>query len=363
MMPQLPQDLIDDILSRVPATSLKRLRSTCKRWDDLFDDRLFSIKHSDKAPKESLILMLNNSRICAMSIDHLHNVKKTGELSLVINPRYSSQKIDVFHVFHCQGLLLCVTKGYKDDTRLMLWNPCTDQKTWIHVNNRHASLYALGFRQDNNSYKILSLVCGKYFEEKVFEIYDFNSNTWRILDITTEFRFGKFDRDGVYMKGKTYWIVTTKEEKKYNMSLLSFDYTTERFERLCLPRQCTIYQNLFLSVVRGEKLCLLIKGCNYTSKREIWVTNNKIGHENKTVSWNLVLEVDLDPNLYIIDGGCFLVDEEEKVLIVCCDIDGHKGVERVVCIVGEDNKVTQVNFDFESSFQFLFSYVPSLTQF
>ncbi|VVA97859.1 unnamed protein product [Arabis nemorensis] len=39
---QLPDDLVEEILCYVPATDLKRLRSTCKRWNFLFDNRRFA---------------------------------------------------------------------------------------------------------------------------------------------------------------------------------------------------------------------------------------------------------------------------------------------------------------------------------
>lgn len=38
--------------------SLKRLRSTCKRWNALFKDRVFTEKHFHKAPKQSLVFAL-----------------------------------------------------------------------------------------------------------------------------------------------------------------------------------------------------------------------------------------------------------------------------------------------------------------
>ncbi|KAF3573836.1 hypothetical protein F2Q69_00061717 [Brassica cretica] len=59
IMSDLPPDLVDEILCRVPATSLKRLRSTCKRWNALFKDRVYTEKHFHKAPKQSLVFALN----------------------------------------------------------------------------------------------------------------------------------------------------------------------------------------------------------------------------------------------------------------------------------------------------------------
>ncbi|CAF2077662.1 unnamed protein product [Brassica napus] len=52
MMSDLPWDLVEVILGRVPAISLKRLRSSCKRWNRLFNDKEFARKHFHKAPKQ-----------------------------------------------------------------------------------------------------------------------------------------------------------------------------------------------------------------------------------------------------------------------------------------------------------------------
>ncbi|KAL9292612.1 putative F-box domain-containing protein [Arabidopsis thaliana] len=41
MLTDLPLDLESEILSRVPATSLQRLKTTCKRWYALFRDPRF----------------------------------------------------------------------------------------------------------------------------------------------------------------------------------------------------------------------------------------------------------------------------------------------------------------------------------
>ncbi|CAA7045685.1 unnamed protein product [Microthlaspi erraticum] len=58
VMSDLPQDVVEEILSRVSAKSLKRLRSTCKLWNSLFTDKGFTEKHFRVAPKQSLVLML-----------------------------------------------------------------------------------------------------------------------------------------------------------------------------------------------------------------------------------------------------------------------------------------------------------------
>ncbi|KAL1194276.1 putative F-box protein [Cardamine amara subsp. amara] len=114
-------------------------------------------------------------------------------------------------------------------------------------------MYALGSYQDNksgnNSYKILSHKVSYIYRDH-FEIYEINSNSWSILDVTMDCKL-VFSRS-VSLKGKTYWIATDEEEKQLGMFLISFDYTTERFGRLCLPYQYPSYWNMSLSVVEKK---------------------------------------------------------------------------------------------------------------
>lgn len=84
-MSERPADMVEEILCHVPATSLKRLRSTCKRWNLLFNDTRFARKHFDKAVRRQiLILMLTKEfRVWSMNIN-LHGVSSidvTGEFN------------------------------------------------------------------------------------------------------------------------------------------------------------------------------------------------------------------------------------------------------------------------------------------
>ena len=80
-MSQLPRDLVEEeILCRVPALSLRRLRSTCKRWNRLFKDSRFARNHFEKAKKKSFVLMLTKEfRIFSLNVhlrgSHLPSLK------------------------------------------------------------------------------------------------------------------------------------------------------------------------------------------------------------------------------------------------------------------------------------------------
>lgn len=372
---QLPRDLVEEeILCRIPATYLKGLRSTCKRWNSLFKDKRFVRNHFDKAAKQFFVLMLTKEfKIFALSIN-LHGIISTdfkGELSLLDSPScHNSAQLDISQVFHYDGLLLCTMR---EDTRIVVWNPCTGQTKWINQPIKPHKLcdtYTLGSYRESNSpndsYKILRH--GLYGDTDKFEICEINSNLWRILDANPDFQLF-FTNSSVSLNGKTYWFALDEKERHLGMFLVSFDYTTERFGRLCLPCECfpvDCGETAALSVVREEKLSVLLRR-RETSKTEIWVTN-EIDETRAVSSWSKILVADY-PRVDISIRTSFVVDEGKKVA-VCFERwmefeDVTKSYD-LVNIVGEDNKVTQVYYGASTMtscrWPRLCNYVPSLVQ-
>ncbi|EOA19320.1 hypothetical protein CARUB_v10003266mg, partial [Capsella rubella] len=144
--------------------------------------------------------------------------------------------------------------------------------------------------------------------------------------------------------------------------LVIFNYTTEIFERMCLPYYYSRYSlwTRALSVVKEDKFSVLLPGSNM-SQIEIWVTN-KID-ETKVVSWSMFLAVDYS-KIPIRSGVRFLVDEEKRI-ILCWDRIRVLYVKFMIHIVEEDNKVTELDLDastMSSCMSPSFTYVPCLVQ-
>ncbi|KAF2585571.1 hypothetical protein F2Q70_00034215 [Brassica cretica] len=108
-------------------------------------------------------------------------------------------------------------------------------------------------------------------EKRTFEISEINSDLWR--RIPHDFIL-QFDHSSVYLKGKTYWCASDSGEYGAVLYLLSFDYTTERFARMCLPDPYRRCQTVSLSVVREEKLAMLLRPRDRLGKEiEIWISS------------------------------------------------------------------------------------------
>ncbi|KAG7582317.1 F-box associated domain type 1 [Arabidopsis suecica] len=256
----------------------------------------------------------------------------------------------------------------QENTRLVVWNPCTGQTKWIKRSTfyRRDDLYCLGYvnsKSSYHSYKILRY-CFYYNNEKVcvceFEIYDFSSDSWRVLDDCTH-NWGLFC-DGMSLKGNTYFVAG---EQETGFFMLYFDFKTERFERLPLPYQSfNCKDTAVLSVVREEKLAVLHQNIlAFSSEMRIWVTN-KID-EAKNLTWsNFILTVDYDRfNLpSVTNVSSFLLDEENKVA-VCCDRDMDDEDKTRIYIVGENIYKEVYKETIKGShfnWPLLLSYLPSL---
>lgn len=73
----LPRDLAEEVLSRVPVTSLRAVRFTCKKWNTLTKHRSFTKKlvcqakaePKKKQAKEFYAIMTMNYKVYLMSVN------------------------------------------------------------------------------------------------------------------------------------------------------------------------------------------------------------------------------------------------------------------------------------------------------
>ncbi|CAA7051257.1 unnamed protein product [Microthlaspi erraticum] len=370
MFTDLLWEVESEILSRVPATFLKKFRFTCKRWYNLTKEPSFIKKNSGKAATQ--MLLKKKKSVLPFNIDFhgIHNrydqfIEFTGKLE---SPK-DSEDVKVSEISHCEGLILCKTK----DKRLVVWNPCTGQTRWIQSSTMHHSCF-LGYENNNkscNSYKILRCSYDNNDQGATvakFEIYEFNSDSWRVLDVTHE--WFACSEVSVSLKGDTYWLDSDEVDGLIN-HIVRFDFTRERFERLPLPFPSHGYNEelAVLSVVREEKLAVLRQlwfDMVNDLKMKIWLTNTQTD-EAKGLSWSEFLVVDF--NKLGIHGmtraSSFLVDEETKK-VLCCDTDMDDDYRTTVYVVGEDihkevyREIPTGSWSWQCPL--LISYVPSLVE-
>ncbi|KAG2269157.1 hypothetical protein Bca52824_063712 [Brassica carinata] len=314
----LPVNLVEEILSKVPLKSMRAVRLTCKRWEGLWKSRSFSKMHIDKIRSgESLMIAKMDYHLYLMRI-------VVNEDPIIVVPRsiespYSYRRPD-----------RCPAAG---------WN-------WF--------TYALGYEDKGSTcrgYKLLRFI-DKIFDTprdqfSCYKIYDLDSSTWKTLDITPNSpRILPSHRGGVSLKGNTYWLASQRNAGQYVLDdhIICFDFTSESFGPL-LPLP------FYAGANDDTKLALSLSRINEASQLEfeIWVST-KI--EAEKVSWTKFLTVETEMELHpLFNCGSFFIDEEKKVAM---------SYSKTFNIVGEDGYLKKKLKFGERCGVMLLSYVPSL---
>ncbi|CAA7015633.1 unnamed protein product [Microthlaspi erraticum] len=342
MISDLPRDLAEEVLVKLPVTSLRGARSTCKKWNTLTKDESFTKKHISEAAKKKQkkkfqVVMMLEYKVYLMSVDLLYDnpsIERIGKLVSL------GDDADISKIFHCDGLFLCITNDNHNNSRsrVVVWNPYNGQTRWIKPRNSYHDLdrYALGYdKKENNllrNHKVLRLM--DYYDGSIkrrireFEIYSLNSDSWKVVHLTHESRvFGP---------------------------------------RLPLPVRSRPGDTVALSSVRENQLAVLFQQWD-TLKMKIWISD-KIEHD--AVSWGkCFLAVDMKPLIGIHfhrNSASFLVDEEMNVAVVL-DLDGGRScpTRNTAYFINENGCFKKVDLGGSANkdcWPLVCSYVPSSVQ-
>ena len=152
----LSQDLIEEILSRVPLTSQRAPTSTCKQWNGFYKDESFTKKHRGKAAHDTMEIMVYDSRVRLVRVDLQGDLKR--KQGLVELSKKLIGQLNHIMVSDDDGLLLSLPKNGMVKSDPVVWNPYLGQVRWIKprkqltISGRYR--YCMGYSNKNN-HKIL----------------------------------------------------------------------------------------------------------------------------------------------------------------------------------------------------------------
>ncbi|KAG7583831.1 F-box associated domain type 1 [Arabidopsis suecica] len=288
----LPWELIEEILSRVPPKSLVRFRTVSKQWNALFDDKTFMNHHK----MTFRFILATESKIYSVSI---HPMIVVRELPFG-TPGLESLEID--NLVDSNELLLC-----DKNNGAVVWNPWLGQSSWIEPILKHS---------DHEP--------------------EPDDDDWVYVESV------------VSLNGTFYWVCSHDETVPLCYHIRKFDFSSGLFIRFCyLPcgRNHHDSEALVLGVFRVDRFSLL-KQCMVTKKIEIWVTEKKINHEDgDDVVWINFMTFS-SPNLPdLVETVTYTKPSyfiQDKRLVVCsCHNTGHARIY----ILGDNKLISKTRID------------------
>ncbi|XP_058216960.1 F-box/kelch-repeat protein At3g23880-like [Rhododendron vialii] len=233
-LPNLPPEIIVEILSRVPVKPLLRFRCACKSWRSLISHRQFAKTHLSLASSmdtfytsHRLLIIGLFSGVTSCSLYSIDVVELDYPLCRETRGVWGGVRI----LGDCDGLM-CI----KSKCILFLWNPSTRKSKKLPSLNlppAHVVLdgFGLGYDASIDDYKVVLMLkdwrsIGIALEVKV---YTLRTDSWR--------RIGDFPHDrpyyrllpGVFLNGALHWKLDS------NRLIVSLDLAKETYGEFLEP--------------------------------------------------------------------------------------------------------------------------------
>ncbi|XP_042052670.1 F-box protein CPR1-like [Salvia splendens] len=322
----LPQEILIDIFSRLPAKSVGKCRCLAKTWQTLLSSPQFIKSHLIRSPpQENLILITPSGSV--------HSAAAAD--GAVSSKLQSLQNITEF-AGSCDGLVLLVD----DKDRKLLVNPITLQLIEITdsplalTKGESFSMYGLGHDPISDDYKIVAL---SYWDtdneynpdcaDTFVDVYSVGRGVWRRADNSPYDHAVPHLACGAFVGGKIHWLASSREEG-YASVIAAFDLAREVFDEMPAPKDVDVGKFVFYKLVfLGGCLCLVDAQRDIT---RVWVMKEYGVGE----SWRrFIIEGECESD--VIKPLCFDGDEEVVLLtegesLVVHDAKGKSIREMVV---------------------------------
>ncbi|XP_026424840.1 F-box/kelch-repeat protein At3g06240-like [Papaver somniferum] len=316
----LPEDIIVNILSRLPVKSILRFRCVCKSWCRLFRDPDFIKYHLDhETEKENFSLLWSyNGDICSTDYNYEYSssslqsklYNETVHLDCSVDAELESKfyydyekqmrnrtcdsyfSRDYFSIKNsCNGVVCLIAPSI-----VVLWNPCTRETMKIPCIN--GCDIGFGYDSETGEFKMVELskidpikrrrtgtgYSNSEDRENSLRVYSFDqSNSWKVIP---KIPYKSTSYDIILFNGAFHWLARPCNGSK--QVLVSFVMHDESFHEVLLPQD--LYRDdltrppsdrsLTEVVVLGGLLALT--HTLYHTRTEIWVMKDYRGTDSWT---------------------------------------------------------------------------------
>lgn len=315
-LPFLPNELLLEILSRLPVKSILKFRCVCKSWLYLFSDPYFIKKHFFLSTENTHFT--THHRIILSATTAEFHLKSCSVTSLFNNPSIISEDLNYpvknkyRHdgiVGSCNGLLCFAIKG----DCVLLWNPSirVSKKSPPLGNNWRPgcfTVFGLGYDHVNEDYKVVAVFRdpNEFFSESNVKVYSMATNSWRKIQ-DFPYGFSLYQNSGKFVSGTLNWAANYSSF----WVIVSLDLQKETYREVLPPNyekeECSIPT---LGVLKG---CLCM---NYDYRKTdfvVWLMKDYGVRE----SWVKLVTIPYLPNPEDFSySGPFCISENGELLLM-----------------------------------------------
>ncbi|KEH22643.1 F-box/kelch-repeat protein At3g23880 [Medicago truncatula] len=256
MLLVLLNEILSEILSRLPFKTLMQMKCVCKSLKTLISDPAFAKVRLQKSLCDaSLTLIPNWSTMpdqdlnlnCSIVPFPVTGLVEDEEITIDDDPYYLISDKDCCQmVGSCNGLI-CYSSVAKNRNWLRFWNPAThslSEKLFLLSHGRHTK-FTFGYDISTKTYKVVA------YSEYNVKILTLGDNVWRNIRSFPVVPFHvvppngnchPFVNNGVYVSGTINWLAI-RNTTEYQWTdilveqfvIVSLDLATETYQQLLPP--------------------------------------------------------------------------------------------------------------------------------
>ncbi|KAM7512003.1 hypothetical protein LguiB_010878 [Lonicera macranthoides] len=317
----IPQEVIIEILSRLPVKTLLKFKSVCKNWYAIIKSTNFISKHlhnhydNDTGGLLLIQRFIPESRLYGFEL--FTDKTLATDSNPIVDPYLQNTAFAQSVLGPLNGLYVLFNR--KD--RLALWNPAirefkplpshpiTDQiRAEDYMND---PTIGFGFDTLTNDYKVVWFIPRRPAENNIFLLYTLSNDSWREVMIDGSFSdvylHPSTCNANTFWNGSYYWVAPEYNDQRGNyFSIYAFDMINEVLSAV----QCPPVYFYSLIMYNGRIATFFVNGMNI----DIWVMES-VG------IWTKQLTIGPLPNVREfrgcwINGGIF-VETNDYRLILC----------------------------------------------
>ncbi|XP_074293782.1 F-box/kelch-repeat protein At3g23880-like [Silene latifolia] len=299
-LPYLPENIIEDILRKLPCKAMARSKSVCKTWNSIISSRQFVDYYHKNIPQVEGNLLI--------FFKHKHNYITGGKTNCyTLSPSNGNTIVDTDPLEYytrkrrginyltllgsCNGLVAILY-----NKKLILWNPLTKEQSFIRVrklwvrNIRNESRLGLfGLCYDSSKDEYVMVIRFEYYESRSyfddegnrsvkFYLYNFRYGQERTDYFRTEFRllYSNLCQGGIgkVICGLLHWVIQYYDIIDLTIvkkDIFYFDLNEKKFKKIARPDGIHDKTMLGLATLDGENQLGCVLHDIACANLEVWV--------------------------------------------------------------------------------------------
>ncbi|KEH19714.1 putative F-box domain-containing protein [Medicago truncatula] len=235
----LPEEIIVNILLRLPVRSLLQFKCVCKSWKILISDPQFAknqfLSSTEYPQLVSPVFGLAKCEIVSYPLKPL--LENTLTIDKPVKPVIFSSRCQIMILGSCNGLL-CL----HEDSHFRLWNPSLKLEskrspTIVCFNHYEVTFRGFGYDIVNDRYTVLVVVNNRYNSKEIVTIiYTFGENSWTtVQNFPYDHEYNSNNWLGKFVSGTINWIVNKDRNSTNQEVIVSFDLDKKTYGEILLP--------------------------------------------------------------------------------------------------------------------------------